>query len=70
MNNLVLKKKFIEGLKQYNLTYEEVNNNWKYCGGDHDQHLSYFHLVYPEKNNCQNIRKNAFAIMILNGIVI
>ena len=49
MNNFVLKKKFIEGLKQYNLTYEEVNNNWKYCGGDHDHHWSYFRLVYPQK---------------------
>ena len=29
-----LNKRFILGPEQYNLTFEEVNYNWKYCGGD------------------------------------
>ena len=34
MPSLELTDKFIKGLKNYNLTYDEIkNNNWKYCGG-------------------------------------
>ena len=44
-----LKKRFILGLEQYNLTFEEVRDNWKYCGGDSNNHYSYFKLLYPGK---------------------
>lgn len=38
-----LTKKFIKGLKNYDLTYEEiVEGKWKYCGGNHGSHLNYF----------------------------
>ena len=38
-----LTKKFINGLKNYDLTYEEiVEGKWKYCGGRSGRHLNYF----------------------------
>ena len=40
--------RFIEGLKDYNLTIEEINKSkWRYCGGDFNQHLKYYNLCYP-----------------------
>ena len=34
--------KFIEGLKQYNLSKEQIENgDWVYAGGDNKQHLKY-----------------------------
>jgi hypothetical protein len=45
-----LTKKFIEGLKNYNLTYNDIlNNNFYYCGGDNNSHLNYFKLIYNDK---------------------
>ena len=45
-----LTKKFIEGLKQYNLTQEDIiNNNFYYCGGDTKQHLNYYKLKYKDE---------------------
>jgi len=41
-----LTKKFINGLKNYDLTYEEiVEGKWKYCGGRSGRHLNYFKLT-------------------------
>ena len=54
--SIELTKKFIEGLKNYNLTQIDIiNNNFHYCGGDNNSHLNYFKLIYkdnklPEKN--------------------
>ena len=44
--SLELSKRFIKGLEDYNLTYDEIkNSNWKYCGGDKEgRHLNYFKL--------------------------
>ncbi len=40
-----LTNRFIEGLKQYNLTYDEIlSGNWKYCGGNKGRHFNYFVL--------------------------
>ena len=48
--SLELTTKFIKGLKNYNLTYDEIkNSNWKYCGGRTGHHLNYFKLCF--KNN-------------------
>lgn len=50
-------ERFINGLKSYNLTYEEVKE-WDYCGGNNGTHLKYYKKKYqnkqlPEfKNNC------------------
>jgi hypothetical protein len=43
--SLELTDKFVKGLKNYNLTYDEIKNNkWKYCGGQLGRHLNYFKL--------------------------
>jgi len=42
--------KFVRGLQNYNLTFEElVNNNWKYCGGNTGRHLKYFRLCCKDE---------------------
>lgn len=38
-----LTDRFIEGIRRYNLTLEEIQH-WKYCGGDQKEHLRYFEL--------------------------
>ena len=40
-----ISERFIEGLKNYNLTFDEILN-WKYCGGDQKNHLNYFKLYH------------------------
>jgi hypothetical protein len=56
-----LTDRFIEGLKKYNLTPDDIaNNNWRYCGGNAGSHLNYFNLVKdsdslqmpPEADKC------------------
>jgi hypothetical protein len=42
----VLTDKFIKGLKEYNLSYEQIQK-WKYCGGNQDRHLNYFRICCP-----------------------
>ena len=45
MTTKTLTNKFIEGLKNYGLTYDEIiQSNWKYCGGNRGRHLNYFQL--------------------------
>ena len=38
-----LTKRFIEGLQNHNLTYDEVKD-WSYCGGNKGRHLKYFKM--------------------------
>ena len=40
-------RRFAKGLKEYGVDYEDVVNNWKYCGGDYGAHLRYFRLTNP-----------------------
>lgn len=52
-----LTDRFIKGLLDYDLTYDEIlNGGWKYCGGNKGRHLNYFKLSckdddLPEKND-------------------
>lgn len=42
-----LSTRFLNGLRNYNLTYEEIiNSNWKYAGGNRRHHLNYFCLCF------------------------
>ena len=45
-----LTHKFIKGLANYELTFEDIiHGNWKYCGGSSKgRHLNYFRLSCPE----------------------
>jgi hypothetical protein len=72
--SIQLTKRFIEGLKNYNLTYDEiVNGNWKYCGGRSGRHLNYFKLSckdeeLPEQvNECVCGHKISENCYITNG---
>ena len=43
--SLNLTNRFIEGLKKYDLSYDDIiNSGWKYCGGNQGRHLNYFKL--------------------------
>jgi hypothetical protein len=43
--SLKLTDRFIKGLKKYDLTVDEIqNNNWKYCGGNIGRHYNYFKI--------------------------
>jgi hypothetical protein len=46
--SLDLTERFIEGLENYNLTLEEIQNgSWRYCGGSGEQrHKNYFKTVF------------------------
>ena len=48
---LELTEKFIKGLQNYDLTYDEIkNNNWRYCGGSTGRHFNYFKLCFEDQN--------------------
>jgi hypothetical protein len=56
--SIELTKKFIEGLKNYNLTYLDiVNNNFHYCGGNNERHLNYYKLCFNNKELPEKIDK-------------
>jgi hypothetical protein len=45
--SIILKQKFINGLKLHNISYDDIiNNQWKYCGGDTGSHYNYFNLFF------------------------
>ena len=53
-----LTEKFIEGLKNYNLTYDDlIKYGWMYAGGDYDEHLRYFLLITNGTNLTQPDKK-------------
>ena len=76
MNNekLSFTDHFLKGLKEYNLTYEEIlNGGWKYCGGYKGRHRNYFLIACPDddfpkqKSHCvcgHKIEENCY---ITNG---
>ena len=41
-----ISERFIRGLKDYNLTVDEVKQ-WRYCGGNRGSHKNYFKLSCP-----------------------
>ena len=43
-----LTEKFINGLKNYNLSFDDIGN-WAYCGGTSGRHKNYFNLRFPNK---------------------
>lgn len=49
LDNMETKDRLIEGLKEYNLTLDEIMN-WKYCGGSEGVHHKYFKLCFPKGN--------------------
>ena len=56
--SIQLTETFIEGLKDYNLTYNEiVNGNWKYCGGRSGSHLNYFKLCCKDEELPEHVNK-------------
>ena len=47
MTTDLLSEKFIKGLESYGLSYDDIKNSWKYCGGDTGRHNNYFHVCFP-----------------------
>ena len=45
-----LTNRFIQGLLNYNLTVEEIQNGkWRYCGGNKKSHYRYFNIFFKNK---------------------
>ena len=63
-------KNFKKGLKEnYDMDYDKIRDEWKYCGGNKGRHLNYYNLMFnnaklPElENKCvcgHNIIENCF----------
>jgi hypothetical protein len=69
MAKLSLCQRFIDGLQYYNLTLKDLEDNYKYAGGDYDEHNRYFILCFREdqrpehSSHCvcsQYISRNAY----------
>ena len=48
MDNSQWKHRFVIGLREFGLTFEEVKQNWKYAGGNKGRHYNYWILLYGE----------------------
>ncbi len=46
---LSLTERFMKGLEEYNMTYEEVKD-WFYCGGSYDAHRDYYFMCFPKSS--------------------
>ena len=42
-------QRFIDGLNKHSLTLEEVNDHWRYAGGDQRHHLNYLLMLCREQ---------------------
>lgn len=69
-----LTERFIKGLQEYDLTYDEIRNgNWKYYGGNKGSHLAYYNLaskndILPEPTDeCICGHKIKYNCYITNG---
>ena len=49
-----LTKRFIEGLEERSLTYEEVVKHYKYAGGDYEGHYNYYRMLFPTREVPEN----------------
>jgi|SaaInlV_125m_DNA_1040241.scaffolds.fasta_scaffold285642_1 hypothetical protein len=61
--SIELTKKFIEGLKNYNLTREDIiNHNFRYCGCDNTRHLNYYKLIFND-TKLPDKKQNVFVVI-------
>ena len=66
-------ERFKQGLKDYNLTYNQImESGWNYCGGNFNSHLNYYHLRFgatepllPHEEECVCGKKG----LINNGYI-
>lgn len=78
--SLKLTQKFISGLENYGLTYDDIiKSGWKYCGGNERSHLGYFKLCFgnielPEvEDKCvcgHEIRENCYITNNIDILVL
>ncbi len=48
MQNSKISARFISGLKKYGLTYDDVQKDWFYMGGESGIHYKHFRKNYPD----------------------
>ena len=51
---MTISRRFENGLKRYNISPEDLKENWKYCGGDRGRHLNYYKVVCPGEGPPEN----------------
>lgn len=82
----IIEKKFEKGLIEYDVSFKEIVNEWKYAGGNKNRHLNYFKMMFPTKNipkekekcicghsiqeNCYITDKNHKYILVLGNCCI
>lgn len=50
MASIELTEKFVNGLKNYDLTLKDIQEGgWKYCGGNQGRHYNYFKVSCPNE---------------------
>jgi uracil-DNA glycosylase len=42
--SIQISKRFSNGLKKYDISLDNLKENWKYCGGEKGRHLNYYNL--------------------------
>ena len=47
---LSISKRFSNGLKKYNISLDNLKENWKYCGGEKGRHLNYYNLCCKDED--------------------
>jgi hypothetical protein len=56
--SIKLTDRFIQGLKDYGLSYDEIENGkWRYCGGNDRQHRNYYKLCYKDHELPEHVEK-------------
>lgn len=51
---MTISRRFENGLKRYNISPDDLKENWKYCGGDRGRHLNYYNVVCPGEDPPNN----------------
>ena len=59
MENSQWKHRFVIGLSEFGLTFEEVKQNWKYAGGNKGRHYNYWILLYGEDKKMPLMKMSA-----------
>lgn len=71
ITSIKLTNKFINGLKNYGLTYDDIkNSNWRYCGGNKGRHFNYFKLCFKDDEIPELIDKCVCGQCILENCYI
>ena len=50
MSAISISKRFSNGLKRYNITLDNLQDDWRYCGGEYGRHFNYYTMCCKDKD--------------------